>query len=183
MEISNKTFGIFCVAVVCVTVYVRAQSIDSKQKSVASPPVVTQTVAEKPKRRRGIPNSTLPPDPNAQIDTQPAADDSPVTVEAVPDNPQVSTLPITPQTSDTPITPNSEQDDLTYQDDLGDLTDPIAADETPPANNGWPLSDRDTLRLMMRTMPEEQRDEFRVMWFSLTPDERSDVLDQIRGSQ
>ena len=179
MEVNNKTFAIFCVAVVAVTFYVRAQSVHTPV-STATEPVVTKAVAEKPTKRRGIPNSVMPPDLTASTDTQVTADDGTVATDGLPDGqPVAKTQSAVPQINE-PI--NDDQDDVTYQDDVGNLYDANADTEQPQANDGWPISDRDTLRLMMRTMPPDQRDDFRVMWFTMTPDERGDFLDQVRGS-
>jgi len=184
MEISNKTFGIFCVVVVGVTVYVRAQSIrpEVHPTAIASD---TQTVASapKPKRRRPIPDSALPPDVYASSNLdQSGLDAAPVTLDAVPlPTPTATTPPATPPVapSTTPAAdPNAgSEEDLTYQDDLGPMADAA------PTNNTIQLTDRDMLRIMLTAMPEQQRDSFRLMWFTMSPDDRQGFLDQLRGDQ
>jgi len=185
MEISNKTFGIFCLVVVGVTVYVRAQSIHS-EPAAPQPPTITQSVASTaaPKQHRSIPNSTLPPDMTATTDTQVVSDDQAPPGDAQPTETAPGTVqPTTPKVDSSTVAVNGQQDDLTEQDDVGDFVGNETDAETPPVNNGWQLSDRDTLRLALQSMPPEQREVFRVMWFSMTPDDRADLLDQIRGTQ
>jgi hypothetical protein len=178
MEISNKVFGVICVAIVVVTVVVRAQSMSHPAPVAAvveEPKVVTQA----PKKHHGIPNSALPPDPfAASTDDQSAVADAPVTVDNLP--------PETPPATEAPAAPpkvdeapadaaNGGNEDMTYTDDLGPETD-----GPPPAPNGIQFSDRDVLRIMLASMPPEQRESFRLMWFTMGPDDRQEVIDQLR---
>jgi len=177
MEISNKSFVVFCVAVAAVAVYVRAQSVHS---TAAPAPAVEapRTVVKAPVRHHGIPDSPMPPDPYANSgEDQAGVDNAPVTLEATPDTPPpVATAPKAPEAAET--TDGNGQEDLTYVDDLGDMADPA-----PATTNEWQLSDRDMVRVLLGSMPEEQRDSFRIMWFNMSPDDRQTFLDQMRGSQ
>jgi hypothetical protein len=179
MEISNKAFGIICLGVVAVTVYVRAQSLHSPAQTVVvaeAPKTVEPTVKQ---RHHGIPDSPLPPDPYASATTdQTPSDDAPITVEAVPTAPSQPPAPAaTTQPADAAGSDSAAEDDLTYQDDIGPMADDV------PTNNSVQLSDRDMLRIMMNSMPDQQQNSFRMMWFTMTPDDRQDFLDQLRDIQ
>jgi len=180
MEISNKAFGIICVGVIVVTVYVRAQSVHSD----AAPVTVVQApkvVAQTPQRRHGIPDSAMPPDQSATTaDDQPIADDAPITLSTAPVDQSQNAAPAakTPAPNTAPTDGNDgQEDDLTYTDDIG----PMA--EAAPTNNAIQLSDRDMLRIMLGSMPVDQQESFRLMWFNMTPDDRQGFLDQLRDTQ
>ena len=183
MEISNKTFGVFCVAIVGITVYVRAQSVQSEVKPVA---VAAKTEAVEPARKikRPIPNSTLPPDPFASTPVdQPVVDETPVIVGDVPGAAPQTVAPGTPNSvAETTPSPSADEtaaaeEDLSYLDDIGDMASAV------PTDNSVEIADRNMFRVIMNTMTNTQRDAFRMMWFTMSPDERLDFLAQLRGEQ
>jgi len=181
MEVSNRAFGIFCVAVFGVVLYVRAQSVHSPATVAAAPPVVTETVVRAPRVHRGIPDSTLPPDPNA-INT--TSDDQPIIVGG--DLPADQAPTSAPATTDKPATPPATvtsptvvQENLVDQDDLGDLDD---VPDTATTNSQLEPTDRDLLRMMMGTISPRQREEFRALWFTMSPDDRQNIIDEVRGN-
>jgi len=179
MEINNKAFWVICVAVVGVTFYVRAQSTQTPAATEA--PKITQTVVQKPKPRRPIPNSAMPPEPPGQTDDQTAQDDTPVTIEAIPDPAPVAAAPATApaatQPNDNSANADPSIDDLASIDDIGSLMDPTPADITAQQN-----SDRELLRVMIGGLPREQRDAFRLMWYTMSTGDRQDFIDQLRGN-
>lgn len=179
MEISNKAFGVFCVAVVVVTVYVRAQSLQQKpaQPEVAVESTKVERVAQSTKKHHGIPDSPMPPDPFADSNVQATVADSSATVDEAPADETAPPAVAQPAPDAAAATDSTlADDDLTYTDDLGPMDDAVAP------NNPPQLSDRDMLRIMLGSMPEEQRESFRLMWFTMSPDDRQDFLDQLRES-
>jgi len=183
MEISNKAFGIFCVAVVAATIYVRAQSKPAQPAVTSEVATTKPEEAPRPKARRAIPDSPLPVDTVPGIDTN-----TPVAIEPeVQADDQNSNEPLQPPAppatdpqqpaEDSAVASNDAQQDLTYQDDVGQVVDNSA-----PVPQ-WQISDRDMLQVMMDAMNREQRDAFRLMWFGMGPDERQDFLDRMRGNQ
>jgi hypothetical protein len=181
MEISNKAFGIICVTVVVVAAYVRAQTLHSTATTTTTAVVeAPKVVARAPKKRHGIPDSALPPSPvDASSDDQSIAGDTPITVDSVvPDQPPAA--PVAKQPAAQPAetdNSNTGDEDLTNTDDLGSMA------QNAPADNSLELSDRDMLRIMLSAMPNEQRESFRMMWFTMSPDDRQEFLNQLRASQ
>jgi len=43
-------------------------------------------------------------------------------------------------------------------------------------------TDRDLLRMMMGTISPRQREEFRALWFTMSPDDRQNIIDEVRGN-
>ena len=179
MEISNKTFGVICVAVCVVVVYVRAQSIHPAPTAPPPAPEVVAVTEKAPKVRHRIPDSPLPPG----MTNDATSDDEPIVlagdITPVADPVKASVPPSAPPVASAPpsAAPNSVDESLTYQDDLEDLV------PEPQANNTMQLSDRDVLRIMLGTLNQQQRAEFQTLWYTMSPDERQNLIDEVRGSQ
>lgn len=172
MNVSNRTFIVFCILVVAGAAFVRAQILQKGNKPALVEAPATQVVAKTEVQHRSIPDSAMPALPPLDATSDPqAGDDGPVTVDAQAPAKQPDKQPAVND-------PNANNDDdLIYQDDIGDDT------QTPPANNnnGMQIPDRVMLQMMLNEMTPQQEQSFRMMWFTMTPDDRQDFLDQLRG--
>ena len=177
MEISNKTFGVICVAVCVVVVYVRAQSVRPPVQATPPTSEVTVAVAKTPTKHRRIPDSPLPPG----MATEATSDDEPIIVasDIAPAPDLAKPVASAPAVASAPPSapPPAADDSLTYDDDLSDLSPQNSY------NSGMQLSDRDVLRIMLGTLNQQQREEFQTLWYTMTPDERQNLIDEVRGSQ
>ncbi len=188
MEISNRTFGLFCVAMVGVVVFVRAQSSKAPVVVVAAPTEVARVESKQPARKHGIPDSTVPPEMNMSIGT----DDQPILVGSdanidrpvpLPMDPSPSAPPAAPASTPQPD-PNADASNLASQDDIsGDVASLMDQQQQEQVSNDMQISDREVLRLMMSSMNRRQREELAALWYTMSPDDRQNLLDQVRGSQ
>lgn len=173
MKVDNRAFWIVCIGVIAITAYLRAQSLQTKA-AAAVPVTAAPAQSPAPRRPHPIPDSPMPPDNFAANSDAQAGDDSPVTVDSseLPQQQAQTSAPTGDNAAE-----NGNEDDLTNTDDIGDLADPS------PTNNSLQFSDRDMLRVMMTQMTDSEQQSFRMMWFTMTPDDRQDFLDQLRGQQ
>ena len=185
MEISNRTFGLFCVAMVGVVIYVRAESVRPTVVVAAPPVAVAENETKRPTKKHGIPDSSVPPEMNPVG----GMDDQPILVNGGVDPDQPVPLPMSAPT-DAPAAPAAtppptdaapQDESLANQDDISDVVANLA-DQQQQANQ-MQITDRDVLRLMLSSLNGRQRQELEALWYTMSPDDRQDLIDQVRGTQ
>ncbi len=183
MDGTNKAIGLLCITAVVVAVILRAGNTGPRTVVVAEKQTPVSLTRIKPaglqpqdsdfRFIQSSPDSVpsfdttndfvLPGTTGVNVQTQP------VTEEAVQDDPLADLYPDlladnSPATTYSPLSDNT----ATWIND-------------PPVDRPGELTDREMFDRLISFMDVDQRSEFRVVWVTMSPDEREQFISEMRG--
>ena len=184
MEISNRSVVMICVTAVVVAVVLRrGPAATVPVQDADNPGTLAASAAPAPQSREPLDSDFRMVDTN-----MPKTDEQPMEARI---SPTTTPLAATADPTDT-----AEEDDPlagAYEEEqpVGQgLTAPRAARENSaawaydaPNDRNGDFTDREMFDRMMGFMDEDQRADFRVVWTAMSPEERDQFLNQMRGNQ
>lgn len=195
MELSNRSIGIICASVLVGAIAVRTQS-------QAGPPTLASNEAVSSSDINSLPtpavdnswatqHTTYLPGNTTTIHKPQVTSYSHPISGNVPDDQAAYTATPYDNTADDSTSGDQTDDNGNVADDAGTYSaaanndDPSTYDEVPDVQarrDPGDITDQEMLSRLMATMSADQRQDFRAMWVTMSPPERQDFLDEMRGN-
>lgn len=195
MEVSNRTIGIICASVLVGVIAVRTQSqsgpptlngsgyVASNDVNSAPTPAVDNSWATQ--HTTYLPGNTESiHKPQVTSYSHPISGNVPDDQTAYTATPYDNTADDSSSDSDMMDENGNVADDSANYSAAANNDDPSAYDETPDVQarrDPGDITDQEMLTRLMGTMNAQQQQDFRAMWVTMSPSERQDLLDEMRG--